>query len=372
MSFLDGPVRVSVPATSANLGPGFDSLGLALELRDELTAEVGGDWLGIEVTGEGAERGASRPVPPGRRAMDAAFGAHGCPRPPLTLSTASTASRTRAGSARRRPRSWAGSPWPALWSATVAERLDDTQVLALATAVEGHPDNVAAAIFGGFVISGEDDEDVWADQAPRRRARPNGRVRAVTTRCPPRSRAVCCLPSSRTPTPLRTPDVPPCSSPRSRTRRSACSRATEDFLHQEYRRPAMPESLALIDRLRERRSRRRRVGRRSDRARPHRRDRPRAVRGVPPRRLALPRPRGRHPRCDGDPLTGLASGPSLGNGMSPACTKPAGLSDRRCLGSQAVWPSRYVPATAVARDQGPLTVPSRRVASHHDAPVMAM
>ena len=40
MSFRDGPVRVSVPATSANLGPGFDSLGLALELRDELTASA--------------------------------------------------------------------------------------------------------------------------------------------------------------------------------------------------------------------------------------------------------------------------------------------------------------------------------------------
>jgi homoserine kinase len=37
-TFVDGPVRVSVPATSANLGPGFDSLGLALSLRDELVA----------------------------------------------------------------------------------------------------------------------------------------------------------------------------------------------------------------------------------------------------------------------------------------------------------------------------------------------
>ena len=39
-TFVDGPVRVSVPATSANLGPGFDSLGLALSLRDHLEAEV--------------------------------------------------------------------------------------------------------------------------------------------------------------------------------------------------------------------------------------------------------------------------------------------------------------------------------------------
>ena len=50
-SFVDGPVRVSVPATSANLGPGFDSLGLALDLRDELTGEVADSGLDIEVRG---------------------------------------------------------------------------------------------------------------------------------------------------------------------------------------------------------------------------------------------------------------------------------------------------------------------------------
>src|SRR5262249_41385442 len=54
---LDGPVlmaRVTVPATSANLGPGFDSLGLALDLRDELEAELTGCGLVVQVTGEGA------------------------------------------------------------------------------------------------------------------------------------------------------------------------------------------------------------------------------------------------------------------------------------------------------------------------------
>ena len=39
MTFVEGPVTVTVPATSANLGPGYDSLGLALDLRDELTGE---------------------------------------------------------------------------------------------------------------------------------------------------------------------------------------------------------------------------------------------------------------------------------------------------------------------------------------------
>ena len=53
----------SVPATSANLGPGFDSLGLALELRDELSAEVTAHGLGVEVVGEGATTSrATRPT----------------------------------------------------------------------------------------------------------------------------------------------------------------------------------------------------------------------------------------------------------------------------------------------------------------------
>src|SRR3954466_8458992 len=48
------PVTVTVPATSANLGPGFDCLGLALDLWDHVTARVRPAGLRIEVTGEGA------------------------------------------------------------------------------------------------------------------------------------------------------------------------------------------------------------------------------------------------------------------------------------------------------------------------------
>ena len=72
--FVDGPVTVSVPATSANLGPGFDSLGLVLSLRDELTGAVTGSGLHIDVEGAGADdvpRDESHLVV---RAMRAAFG----------------------------------------------------------------------------------------------------------------------------------------------------------------------------------------------------------------------------------------------------------------------------------------------------------
>src|SRR5438046_3027829 len=52
--FLSSPVRVRVPATSANLGPGFDALGLALTLYDEVTAQVSGSGIRVRVAGEGA------------------------------------------------------------------------------------------------------------------------------------------------------------------------------------------------------------------------------------------------------------------------------------------------------------------------------
>ena len=55
MTWLDGPVRVRVPATSANLGPGFDALGLALTLHDEVEARILAAGVSIEITGEGAD-----------------------------------------------------------------------------------------------------------------------------------------------------------------------------------------------------------------------------------------------------------------------------------------------------------------------------
>src|SRR5688500_4316817 len=85
MTFIEGPVRIEVPATSANLGPGFDSLGLALELRDSLEAEVLGEGLVVEVEGSGADslpRDESHLVV---RSMRVAFDALGVTPPGLRL-----------------------------------------------------------------------------------------------------------------------------------------------------------------------------------------------------------------------------------------------------------------------------------------------
>jgi homoserine kinase len=248
VSFVQGPVRVSVPATAANLGPGYDCLGLALELRDELVAEVGGDGLLVEVSGEGAGSVPADETHLVVRAMQVALEALGEAWPALRLSCTNRIPHARG----------LGSSSAAIVGGiTLAralveggtENFDLEATLALANALEGHPDNVAPALFGGLVVCGQDDEDVWADRAP----------------LDPRVRTVVFVP----PTGLSTqvargllPEVVPHADAAANTGRAALLvaalgsspggllRATEDFLHQRYRRSAMPDSLDLVDRLR--------------------------------------------------------------------------------------------------------------------------
>jgi homoserine kinase len=249
VTFVPGPVTVTVPATSANLGPGYDCLGLALELRDELTAEVvGGDRLEIQVVGEAADEVPRDPSHLVVRAMDAAFGAIGVRTPGVRLSCTNRIPHARGlGSS-----SAAIVGGIALARALVedgSERLDLGGCLALATALEGHADNVGAALFGGLVVCGEDDEDVWADQAP----------------LDPRVRVGVFVPPTGLSTELARgllPETVPHAQAAANSGRAALLvaalgsapdrllRATEDFLHQAYRRPAMPDSLDLVDRLR--------------------------------------------------------------------------------------------------------------------------
>lgn len=243
-----GPVTVTVPATSANLGPGFDCLGLALDLRDELTAEVGGAGLVVEVRGEGASelpRDASHLV---ARSMEAAFGAMDVTTPSLALSCLNRIPHARGlGSS-----SAAIVGGIALARALVVDgerRLDDAAAFALANAIEGHPDNVAPALFGGFVVCGQSEDDVWADPAPL-----DPRVCAVVFIAPDRLDTE--VARRLLPAEISYADAA------ANTARAALLvtalggaperllRATEDFLHQSARRPAMPDSLALLDRLR--------------------------------------------------------------------------------------------------------------------------
>jgi homoserine kinase len=247
-TFVSGAVRVSVPATSANLGPGFDSLGLALSLRDRLEAEVTEGGLRIEVTGAGADdvpRDESHLVV---RSMRAAFAAMDAVPSGLVLRCDNVIPHGRGlGSS-----SAAIVGGVSLARALVAGGqllLDDEALFRLAADLEGHPDNVAPAFYGGFVISGREGDEWYAVQAG----------------VDPRVSAVVFVP----PTPVETkvargllPEVVPHADAAANSGRTALLvaalagrpehllAATRDYLHQEQREPAMPESLALVHALR--------------------------------------------------------------------------------------------------------------------------
>ncbi len=85
MGWADGAVRVRVPATSANLGPGFDALGLALTLHDDVDAWICESGLSIEISGEGADLAGAGEEHLVVRAMRAAFAVTGAQPPGIGL-----------------------------------------------------------------------------------------------------------------------------------------------------------------------------------------------------------------------------------------------------------------------------------------------
>ncbi len=246
MSFVDGVVRVRVPATSANLGPGFDSLGLALTLYDELDVEVIASGLEIIVEGEGAGEVPLDEEHLVYRAMSAAFDLLGETPPGLRLTCRNQIPHGRG----------LGSSSAAIASAIIAaralvvggdERLDDDAIYQLATDLEGHPDNVAPALRGGFTIawiSGAAAEVVRLDVS-----------QDVTVFIPPE-------PVSTSHARGLLPEEVPHGDAAANAGRAALMVAaltqapellifaTEDRLHQSYRSTVMPESYKLMQQLR--------------------------------------------------------------------------------------------------------------------------
>jgi homoserine kinase len=152
-SLRTDPVRVQVPATSANLGPGFDSFGLCLGVADDLVAMVTDDpGVLVEVVGEGEAtlpRDESNLVV---RAMARAFDRLGVTPSGLILRCRNVIPHGRG----------LGSSAGAIVGGLLLARalvpdgqdlLDDEALLHLAATMEGHPDNVAAALLGGFTVS---------------------------------------------------------------------------------------------------------------------------------------------------------------------------------------------------------------------------
>ncbi|MBD5786303.1 homoserine kinase [Cellulosimicrobium terreum] len=244
-------VHVRVPATSANLGPGFDALGLALALYDELEVRaLASDDVVVDVAGEGAGEVPTDASHLVVRALRAALDAAGAPETGLHLSCVNRIPHGRG----------LGSSAAAVVAGITAARalvadpsvLDDAASLRIASDLEGHPDNAAPAILGGATVA-------WEGGAPDRGAR------AVRIEVHPDVRATVLVPSTRLATshargvlPPRVPHADAAfNAGRAALLVEALSRrpellleATEDRLHQAYRADVMPTTFELVQALR--------------------------------------------------------------------------------------------------------------------------
>jgi len=274
----DDFVTVSVPATSANLGPGFDSVGLALGLHDDVSVHATTGRTSVVVEGEGAghvpEDEDNLVVRSLRLGLDrvgapqVGIRMHCTNRIPHGRGLGSSASAIIAGLALAR--ALVGDP----------EVLGAEELLEIGTDVEGHPDNVAPAVLGGATVA-------WSEQ---------GRSGALRLDPPAIFSPVAFVPdfelataAARAALPARVDhhdaaynasraallaallagggtgvgslavgldagagaedsEVGPPALPDAH---ALLMEATRDRLHQEYRRSAMPQSLALVDWLRD-------------------------------------------------------------------------------------------------------------------------
>jgi len=249
MSLLGRSVTVRVPATTANLGPGFDTLGMALAVYDELQVTVREQpGATVEVVGVGEGEVPTDESNLVVRAIAHTFAAVGQELPGLDLVAHNSIPHGRG----------MGSSGAAIVSGVMAAKgllegiveLDSQALLSLATALEGHPDNVAPALFGGLTIA-------WmTPEGPRHKKLIVHRGVSPLVAVPVESRMSTELARSLQ------PDSVPHEDAIFNVSRSALLiaaliqspelllAATEDKLHQSYRASAMPETDALIQVLR--------------------------------------------------------------------------------------------------------------------------
>lgn len=244
----------SVAASSANLGPGFDSLGLALGRYDDITVETTDSGVVIEVSGEGAGQlpsGADHLVV---TALQRGLAAAGCRATGLIVRCHNTIPHSRGLGSSASAVVGGLAAANSLVAQTECSPLTTEQLIQLSSEFEGHPDNASASVLGGAVVS-------WTE------AGPGGAARYGATRLAlhPDIRFFPAIPevrSSTAETRAVLPERIAHADARFNISRAALlvvalterpdllMPATEDALHQSQRAPAMPASAAYLRHLR--------------------------------------------------------------------------------------------------------------------------
>jgi len=238
-------VVVEVPATSANLGPGFDCFGLAFDWRESVELAVIERGFQVEVTGEGAAELARDESHLIIRSALTGLADLGVEASGLRLSCRNTIPHGRGlGSS-----SAATVAGLAAAAGLAGRDLDPLWLLQHANAIEGHPDNVAAAIYGGFVLAYEGHQGVAVAQAGVHPA-----IRAAVY--------IADQPVGTTAARQLLPEQVPHVDAAADAGRAALLvhamaadptklfEGTQDWLHQQYRSAAMPRSYELVTALR--------------------------------------------------------------------------------------------------------------------------
>ena len=249
LTFKSNLAQISVPATSANLGPGFDCFGLALEMRDRYIAKILDEAIfDVDVSGEGADEVKLDKNHLVIRSMLRGFEHMGQKPRGIALRALNVTPHSRG----------LGSSASAIVGGLALAKslvhggealMSDDEMIALATELEGHPDNVAAAVLGGASIA-------WLE---------NGVGRAVKIAVHEKIKALAFIPAAGVSTAkarkLRPETVAHLDAASNAGKAALLVHAlshrpdlllsaTEDRIHQQYRGSVMVKSIELVDRFR--------------------------------------------------------------------------------------------------------------------------
>lgn len=243
--------NIKVPATSANLGSGFDSAGLAVALYDDLEIRTTDAGFTAEIEGEGQNylpTDARHLIITQIRARLDEMGWH---LPGMTLKATNRIPHSRGLGSSAAAHIAAALAVKALLP--VDAQITNDDLLQWASEAEGHPDNVAPAVYGGMTLS-------WHDHQVEK-----SKYRSLRLAAHPQLTPVVAIPANplstaaaRTLLPANVPHSDAVANaaraalliPAMTTNPELLFAATQDWLHQQYRQPSMPETLRFMESLR--------------------------------------------------------------------------------------------------------------------------